>query len=164
VHWLRTPWVFLPVLVAIAIAFVIGVKNGGQTPTPYVDRSLPVSAVLVDRSGAEHSSFDTLPVSLTAEGGVAGTRPDETTIFRESPAVVLRLDRATGDDKITPARILLLNEADETVWQTTIDPAFAQARSFYLQVEPRSFPPGDYTIHVVDAGDGLVSQSAIMFR
>jgi hypothetical protein len=164
VRWFRTPWVFLPVLVVVAIAFVLGVKNGRQPPARYVDGSLPVSAVLIDPAGAQNSSFDTLPVTLMAEGGSAGKRPDETTIFRESPAVLLRLDRAKENDKITPARILFLNEAGETVWQSAIDPAVVEGQSFFLQVEPRTFPPDDYKIHIVDANDRLISQSAIMFR
>lgn len=164
VQWFRTPWVFLPVLVVVAIAFVMGIRNGGQAPASYVDRALPVNAVLVDPTGAQNTFFDTIPVTLVAEDGAAGRKPDETTIFRESPAVVLRLDRGAGDDRITPARILFLNKAGEAVWQADIEPAVAAGPSYFVQVEPGTFPPGDYAIHVVDAADGLISRTAIMFR
>jgi hypothetical protein len=161
---LRTPWIFLPILVIIAVVFVMGITSKKQPSGQYIDRSLPVNVILVGRSEARNTYFDVMPVSLVPVGKSPQDKLPETTIFRESRVVVLQLDRGISNDKMVPSRILFQNKSGETVWSTGIEAEALDGESFFLQLEPRTFPPDDYEILVVDAIGNAISKAAIMFR
>jgi len=161
---LRTPWIFLPILIIVAIFFVKGIRSNKQSGGQYIDRSLPVNVTLVGRSEARNTHFDVMPVTLVPAGKSPQGKLPETTIFRESRVIVLQLDRGTSDDKTVPSKILFQNKTGETVWSAEIDVEALDGESFFLQLEPITFPPDDYEILVVDAIGNVISKSVVMFR
>ena len=161
---LRTPWVFLPILAVVAVVFVLGIRSDKQSGGQYIDRSLPVDVTLVERSEAQNTYFDVMPVTLVPVGKTPQAKLPETTIFRESRMIVLQLDHGLLENKMVPSKILFQNKAGETVWSAGVEPEVLDEESFFLRLDPKTFPPDDYEILVVDAVGNAISRSTIMFR
>jgi DNA-directed RNA polymerase specialized sigma24 family protein len=164
-QWLRSPLVFVPILILAAIAIVRGIRPDIELIPSRKERSIPVIAALLPESETKNVYYDVLetPMLPPAPDGVQ-TRRSVTTIFRQDRLVVLRLERDLSKESSPPSGISIWNKAGETIWSTALEPGFIEAEVLYLRLDSTTFPSDDYEVSIVDSADVAVAGSTFMIR
>jgi DNA-directed RNA polymerase specialized sigma24 family protein len=162
--WLRSPRVFVPVLILAAVAIVRGIRPDMELIPSHQERSIPLIVTLLPESETKNVYYEVFPTPLLPPGGDEQTRPPVTTIFRQDRLVVFRLEREVSKEKSKPYSISIRNKAGESVWSIPLVPEFFEADVLFLRIDPTTFPPDDYEVHIVDAANAAVAGSTFRIR
>jgi hypothetical protein len=164
-EWLRTPRVLAPVAAVAVLVAVISLQSrfgrgtgpGSRPAASYPDQ---ITASFVTEAEVARSAYDLLPLPpLATTPGETGLS-SSTIVFRSARYVVLHLSVDRTEDGPNLSTLVIENDAGESVWEETLPAEFLESENLYLRIDPNSFRPGDYTVHVSNAEAAVVVRSA----
>jgi DNA-directed RNA polymerase specialized sigma24 family protein len=161
--WLRSPRIFIPIVLIIVAIFVIrGTRQSSRDGTrPYTPQ--PIDVVLMSESEVRRSSFDILPIPSLPKVSVESAKVPSTAIFRETRLVVLQLDVSVSLGTSAQTEVSLRDKSENVVWSELLDEGYLDSGKVYLRITPTTFAPDDYDVLVTDSGI-VVARSAFIVR
>jgi hypothetical protein len=163
VVWLRSPRIFIPIMLAVIAIFVI---RGTRQSSQYGTRSYtpqPIDIQLMSDSEVQRSYFDILPIPSLPTANVESAKVPLTAIFRETRLVVLQLDVSVSLGNSAQTQVSLRDNKDVVVWSELLDEGYLDSGKLYLRIAPMSFAPTDYELIVKDSGV-VIARSAFVVR